>query len=52
MTRQGKRSARRETVALTRRDVEHILVRNMGWESEDVTAFWRLARRIDASGQQ
>jgi hypothetical protein len=44
MTPQGKRAARRATVALTRRQVEAILL-DMGWEREDVTAFWRLARR-------
>lgn len=45
MTPSSHQKARRATVALTRRDVENILVHNMGWEHEDVTAFWRLARR-------
>lgn len=44
MTARGKRAARRETVALTRSQVEAILL-DMGWEHEDVTTFWRLARR-------
>jgi hypothetical protein len=52
MTPQGKRAARRATVALTRRDVENILVHSMGWEPEDVTAFWRLARLVETGGQQ
>lgn len=46
MTPSSCQQARRATVALTRRDVAHILVREMGWEPEDVTAFWRLARRM------
>lgn len=44
MSRHGKSAARRETVALTRADIENILVHAMGWEHEDVTTFWRLAR--------
>ncbi|MCC6946398.1 MAG: hypothetical protein IT539_01390 [Bradyrhizobiaceae bacterium] len=36
--------ARRETVALTRSQVESI-VRDMGWEPEDADAFWSLAVR-------
>lgn len=44
MTPRGKRAARRATVALTRAQVEAIFL-DMGWEPEDVTAFWHLARR-------
>jgi hypothetical protein len=44
MTPRGKRAARRVTVALTRHQVEAIIL-DMGWDAEDVTAFWRLARR-------
>jgi len=36
--------ARRETVALSRAQVESIL-HDMGLEDEDVVSFWRLARR-------
>jgi hypothetical protein len=36
-----KRAAR---VSLTRRQVDSILY-DMGWESEDLASFWRLARR-------
>jgi hypothetical protein len=36
--------ARRETVALTRSQVERIIY-DMGWEPEDADAFWRLATR-------
>lgn len=41
--------ARRETVVLTRQAVEAILVAQMGWEPEDATTFWQLARRETAS---
>jgi hypothetical protein len=39
-------------VTLTRRDVEAIVVRNMGWEPEDVDAFWFLARNHKRPGGQ
>lgn len=38
------KSARRETVALTRRQVEQIVC-DMGWEPEDADVFWDLACR-------
>lgn len=38
------------TVALTRRQIEDILVGQMGWEHSDVTAFWRLAQRHHTDG--
>lgn len=38
------------TVTLTRRQVEIILVYEMGWEPIDVTSFWRLARRLNRHG--
>jgi hypothetical protein len=38
------RKARRETVALTRSQVERIIY-DMGWEPEDADAFWKLATR-------
>ena len=34
-----------ETVTLTRAQIYHILVWQMGWEPIDVTSFWRLARK-------
>lgn len=45
MTPSSRQQARRATVALTRPQIEIILIDYMGWEDEDVTAFWRLARR-------
>jgi hypothetical protein len=38
------------TVTLTRADVEAIVVRNMGWEDQDVTMFWFLARHHKPAG--
>lgn len=49
MTSRKKPSCRPATVTLTRRDVETILVRTMGWEPIDVTSFWRVARQITGS---
>ena len=47
-----KRLAHPATATLTRRQVEAIL-HNMGWEPEDVTVFWRLARKAQPkAGQQ
>lgn len=40
------------TVTLTRDDVEAIVVRDMGWEHEDVAAFWFLARNRKTAGGQ
>jgi len=40
------------SVTLTRRDVEAIVIHNMGWEPEDVTAFWFLARHYKRKGGQ
>jgi len=40
--------ARRETVALTRAQVERIIY-DMGWEPEDADAFWTLATK-EAAG--
>jgi hypothetical protein len=45
MTPSSRKGARRATVALTRHQVEMILVHHMGWEHEDVTTFWRVALR-------
>jgi hypothetical protein len=42
LQKQGARA-----VALTRRDVENILVGQMGWEYIDAESFWHLARRED-----
>lgn len=33
------------TCTLTRRQVATILIDYMGWEPDDVSAFWRLAKR-------
>lgn len=44
MTSTPKRSSRKETVTLTRRQIEQILIGEMGWEPIDVTAFWRCAK--------
>jgi hypothetical protein len=40
------------TVTLTRADVEAIVVRDMGWEPEDVAAFWFLASMYKRPGGQ
>lgn len=34
------------TVTLTRHQIASILVGKMGWEPVDVSAFWRLARKM------
>lgn len=39
-------------VTLTRRDIEAIVVRDMGWEPEDVDAFWFLAHNRKRTGGQ
>ncbi len=46
MTPSLRQQARRETVALTRQQVETICY-EMGWEPEDAEAFWKFACRED-----
>lgn len=36
-----------KSVPLNIREVERILVRQMGWERDDVAAFWREVRCIE-----
>lgn len=36
------------TVTLTRKQVDNIIRRTMGWESIDVRSFWQLAREVSA----
>lgn len=33
-------------VTLTREQIYTILVHHMGWEPEDVTAFWRVTKKL------
>lgn len=44
MTARNGREARRETVVLTRSQVESILY-DMGWEPEDADVLWEFAMR-------
>ena len=37
-----------ETVTLSRKQVDDIIRRTMGWESIDVRSFWKLARQASA----
>jgi hypothetical protein len=41
----ASKRARRETVALTFPQIERIMIEHLGFEFEDVAAFWRLACR-------
>lgn len=47
----SKKTSRVRTVSLSRRQVEIILVRQMGWEAIDVTSFWRLANCLNQEVQ-
>ena len=40
------------SVTLTRQDVEAIVIHQMGWEPQDVDAFWFLARNGKHIGGQ
>lgn len=52
MTSLQAQAATAPSVTLTRRDVESIVISQMGWEPEDVDAFWFLARNHKRTGGQ
>ena len=40
-----------ERVSLTRKQVDTVLRRQMGWDPVDVRTFWHLARKMGQGGQ-